>query len=60
MLQLLEDLAHPERVLHQVVRLADQLHVAVVDPVVDHLDEVAAAVLHLAAGRRFAVASVLH
>jgi hypothetical protein len=43
--------------LQQVVSLADQLHVAVLDPVVDHLDEVAGPVLAhpVAAGR-----AVLH
>ena len=40
--------------LHEVVCLADELHVSVLDPVVDHLDEVAAAVLPhpVAAGLR--------
>ena len=35
--------AHPEGGLHQLVRLADQLHVAVLDAVVHHLDVVAGA-----------------
>jgi hypothetical protein len=35
----------PRPSLHQLVGLADQLHVAVLDAVVDHLDEVAGAVL---------------
>lgn len=33
-------LLHPEALLHDLVRLADQLHVAVLDTVVDHLDVV--------------------
>ena len=38
-------MVHAEGVPHQVVGLADELHVAVLDAVVDHLDEVAGAVL---------------
>ena len=38
-------MVHAERVPHQVVGLADELHVSVLDAVVDHLDEVAGAVL---------------
>lgn len=32
--------AHAQDVLHQVVGLADQLHVSVLDPIVHHLDVV--------------------
>src|SRR5256885_16650094 len=35
--------AHAEAVLHDVVRLADELHVAVLDSVVDHLHVMARA-----------------
>jgi len=37
--------AHAQAVLHQVVRLADELHVAVLDAVVHHLDVVAGSVV---------------
>ena len=37
--------AHAEPFLHQVVRLADELHVAVLDAVVHHLDVVPGAVV---------------
>ena len=36
---------HPEAVAHQLVGLADELHVAVLDAVVHHLDKVPGAVL---------------
>ena len=47
---LVEDAAHfvvvhTQHVLHEVVGLADELHVSVLDAVVHHLDEVAAALL---------------
>ena len=45
--------AHSEQVAHELVGLADELHVAILDAVVDHLDEVTGAVLAnpVAAGR---------
>ena len=47
--------AHRQRVEHDVIGLADQLHVAVLDAIVHHLDEMARTVLANPVAARLAV-----
>ena len=36
---------HPKKVTHELVRFADELHIAVLNAVMHHLDEVSCAIL---------------